>query len=93
MYFELNEHTRLILGQPNFQCAHIARILRMTGREIKEKAEEEQAAAIYWMLEMYWQHGENWATAAEKDLRDRVETLRAKTDIRTDGQAVAEKEE
>lgn len=57
---ELNEHTRLILGQPNFRCGEIAELLRRDGRDIPRKSEEEQAYVIHWLLSLYESHGETW---------------------------------
>lgn len=59
---ELNEHTRLILGQPNFRCSEIAEILRHEGRDIPRKSEEEQAYVIHWLLGLYEAHGKDWKT-------------------------------
>ncbi len=55
--FDLNDETRWILGRPNFWCAPIAGSLRLRGDDIPPKAEEEQAAAIFWMLQMYEKYG------------------------------------
>ena len=66
--FELNDETRWILGRPNFTLIRMAHRLRQLGQEIPTKAEDEQAACIYWMLCMYEQHGENWRDEVEKFL-------------------------
>ena len=68
--FELNEQTRFILGRPNFWCGSVARILRLTGKQIPNKAEEEQAAVIHWMLCLYELHGDNWRAEGEKLLKE-----------------------
>ncbi len=68
--FEFNKTTEWMLGRPNFWCGSIAQGLRACGREIKKHAEEEQAAVIYWMLEMYEKHGENWNDEAKKWLEE-----------------------
>jgi hypothetical protein len=57
---ELNEHTRAILGRPNFACMRIAHQLRKMGHEIPNKAEEEQATVLWWMLNLYLEHGDQW---------------------------------
>jgi len=57
---ELNKHTIKILGKPCFTCARIANELRFLGVEIPTKAEEEQAAAIHFMLNLYETHGDAW---------------------------------
>ena len=68
---ELNEHTKWILGRPNFQCGVIARVLRQGGIEIPCKAEEEQAHVIHWLLAQYEKHGDDWRDEADKEL-DRI---------------------
>ena len=68
--FEFNEETELILGRPNFVCGAIAQQLRSCGKEIPPKAEKEQAAVIYWLLEMYEQHGNEWDKAAYQWIKD-----------------------
>lgn len=61
---EMNDEVRWILGRPNFACVGIAQYLRSQGREIQNKAEDEQAEAIYWMLSLYSQHGADWRQKA-----------------------------
>lgn len=56
----LNDETRWILGRPNFWCASVAQVLREDGHEIKKKAEDEQAAVIHWLLNLYLKHGDKW---------------------------------
>lgn len=70
LLFELDDQVSYILGRPNFACGGIARILRKEGRDIPEKAEDEQAAVIYWMLGLYLEHGEIWLNVAEEKLRE-----------------------
>jgi hypothetical protein len=60
----LNAHTRMILGQPNFACAPVAHMLRIMGYVIPQKAEEEQAAVIHWLLSIYLEHGQTWRRVA-----------------------------
>lgn len=67
---ELNDETRWILGRPNFACASLAECLRRMGHEVKHKAEDEQAAAIHWMLGLYEVHGDNWRAVADRLLRE-----------------------
>lgn len=69
--FEFNDETEWILGRPNFWCSGIARILREKGQAIPKKAEAEQAAVIYWMLELYDKHGSNWKEAGEELLTNK----------------------
>ena len=74
--FELNEDTRWILGRPCFTVAKIAWLLRDSGyREVATKAEDEQAVAIYWMLEMYEKHGANWREEADKRIKEMHQAL------------------
>lgn len=49
-----------ILSRPNFGCQTTAQVLRKMGREIAEKAEDEQAATIHWMLNHYLRDPLNW---------------------------------
>jgi hypothetical protein len=56
----MDDELRYILGKPNFTTMGICQNLRKMGVQIKEKAEDEQAAAIYWMLTVYFEHGESW---------------------------------
>ena len=65
---ELDDSLREILGRPNFACAPIAGALRARGWTIARKAEAEQAAAIFWMLEHYLQHRADWFTHARDEL-------------------------
>lgn len=67
--FELNDETKDILGRPNFMCRNFAIALREKGWDIKEKAEDEQANVIYWMLTMYEKYGKEWRTEAVKELQ------------------------
>lgn len=58
---DLNEHTRFILGRPNFMCSSMAELLRADGHAIDRKSEDEQAAVIHWLLGLYERHGNDWA--------------------------------
>ncbi len=69
-HIELNEYTRQILGRPNFACHSVANVLRKSGQEIPFKAEEEQAAVIHWLLNIYLEHGENYEKEANRRLRE-----------------------
>ena len=65
----LDDETRWILGRPNFWCAPIARLLRVLGHRIEERAEDEQAATIHWMLSLYEEHGAGWRDKGREYLR------------------------
>ena len=73
--FEFNEDIRWILGRPNFTCAHTANSLRALGQDIPNKAEEEQAAAIYWMLSMYEKHGNDWRKKGAEEMRANLQKV------------------
>lgn len=49
-----------ILGRPNFQCSSLANALRLKGKDIPFKSEEEQAAVLYLLLSCYLKDKENW---------------------------------
>ena len=72
-----------ILGLMCFQCINYARALRAGGHTIKNRAEDEQAAVLHWMLSHYFQNGpEGWRDCAAKDLQ------RMKDDAATAAQAM-----
>lgn len=71
---QLNEHTRFILGMPNFRCAPIAHRLVALGHEIPPRSEDEQAYVINWMLELYEQHGDGWREEFGKVLDGEVKS-------------------
>lgn len=62
---KFDQHVCFILGRPNFAVAPIAHVLRKAGQEIKTKAEDEQAAGIYWMLCLYEKHGDSFYEIAD----------------------------
>lgn len=67
---EFTDEVKAILGRPNFACGQIARRLRELGKDIKEKAEDEQAHVIYFLLEMHEKHGKDYAKFVNKYLED-----------------------
>ncbi|WP_432467062.1 ead/Ea22-like family protein [Enterobacter roggenkampii] len=73
----LNDDLIAILGRPNFTCAHLAELLRKGGQDIRRKAEHEQAAVIYWFLDLYLKYGEKWESIAKDDIRARVAMITA----------------
>ena len=70
----LNDAMIEILGRICFRCIRIAHILRKGGQAIPNRAENEQAAAIYFMLQHYLQHGDGWHEHAEQALQAMVVT-------------------
>ncbi|HDR2893448.1 TPA: ead/Ea22-like family protein [Enterobacter asburiae] len=75
----LNDDLIAILGRPNFTCAHLAELLRKGGQDIRRKAEHEQAAVIYWFLDLYLKYGEKWESIAKDDIQSRVAMITAGT--------------
>jgi hypothetical protein len=57
---ELTNDLRFILGRPGYECMSTAQVLRSMGFEIAERAEDEQAASIFWMLNHYMNDPKNW---------------------------------
>lgn len=70
LYQDLDPELRWILSQLCFECIHTARALRKMGHVIPNKAEDEQAAALNWMLGMYAKHGAGWRTIAVTALNE-----------------------
>jgi hypothetical protein len=69
MQIELNDYTKAILGRPSFTCIRIAHRLRELGQIIPKKSEEEQAAVICWLLNLYLEHGEKYLEVGEAILK------------------------
>jgi hypothetical protein len=65
---ELTPNMRHVLGYPNFRCGAIARKLRQQGWQIPERAEDEQAVVIHWLLKLVLRHGENWCREGNRVL-------------------------
>lgn len=57
---ELTNDLRFILGRPSYECMSTAQVLRHMGYEIAERAEDEQAASIFWMFNHYINDPKNW---------------------------------
>lgn len=60
----LNDDLIAILGRPNFMCAQLADTLRSGGHDIAERAENEQAAVIHFLLGHYLADPNQWAENA-----------------------------
>lgn len=70
----LNKEQIAILGKPNFACTGIARRLHeLELYNVEKKSEDEQAAAIHFMLALYEKHGDDWRVEANKILQKRKE--------------------
>ena len=68
---EWNDETRWILGRSAAYCAPIAGSLRLRGDDIPPTAEADQAAVIYWMLQMYEKYGasgRDWKKLGDAEL-------------------------
>lgn len=78
----INDELRNILGTVCFRCRDIARLLRDSGLyEVKSKAEDEQAAAIHWLLSSYFKYGPGieWRDKANQvlsELADKIQQQR-----------------
>jgi hypothetical protein len=57
---QLTSDLRFILSRPSFGCQATAQVLRRLGRDVEERAEDEQAATIHWMLNHYLRDPLNW---------------------------------
>jgi len=76
----LEEDTRWILGRPSLWCSSVAHVLRGDGHEIAEKAEEEQAAVIHWLLNLYLAYGEKWRDVAQQETKRIKDKVASKVD-------------
>lgn len=74
----LNETTRDILGRPGFTVRDYAHMLRDAGyAEVKTKTEDEQAVALFWMLMLYIDHGDNWRKVGGEEIARMIEKIKA----------------
>lgn len=65
----LNDVLKDILGRVSFTVAHVARRLHaLRLYDVERRAEAEQAAALHWMLTLYFKHGDGWMAEGEKIL-------------------------
>jgi hypothetical protein len=53
----LDDHTRMLLGRPNFARAKTAQRMRELEHKIEHRAGDEQAAVLHLNLTMYQKHG------------------------------------
>jgi hypothetical protein len=58
-----------VLGLMNFRTGPIAHAYRAAGAEIRTKCEDEQAFVLDRYLRLALEHGDEWRTAAEADLK------------------------
>jgi hypothetical protein len=59
-----------VLGMPNFQLHPIWMALREVGVEIKPRYENEQAAALHFLIPLALEHGDDWQRHAANRLRE-----------------------
>lgn len=77
---DLTPTIRHILGQPCFAVRNEAKMLRDAGyAHVDTKAEDEQAVAIYWMLNLYLEHGSAWRVEGGKQVKAFIEKIEAIT--------------
>ena len=76
--FNLDEDAIFILGRPNFWCGPIAHLMAADGHEVAKKAEDEQAAVIYFMLQMREDHGDTWKDEFFKEIDRMQERVKEK---------------
>lgn len=60
---------KYILGRPCFAVIEEVKMLRSRGQRISFQAEDEQAAGIFWLLQMYQEHGPDWRQAARREIQ------------------------
>ena len=49
------------------------------GQDIPRKAEEEQAAVLYWMLSLYLEHGNIWREEGQKILKAEIDKIKSES--------------
>lgn len=69
---KMDEEILFIFWRPPFENVGIYTALRNSGVHIKTHHEEEQAAAIHWMLNLYLKHGAAWREEGAKFLRQHL---------------------
>ena len=68
---ELQGELKEILGMMIYSTAPIGRRLEQLGLyKVPRKVEAEHAAALHWMLKLYFAHGDQWRTVGEKILKN-----------------------
>ena len=71
----LTSDLRSILGTQSFCCMSQATVLRMLGYEIAERAADEQAATIHWMLVHYMKDPANWRSNVKAEYEAAIQRL------------------
>lgn len=65
---ELTPDLREILGMMIYSTAPIAHAFQKAGAKIEQKAEEEQAFILFWLLGLYLKHGSEWRKHAAQEI-------------------------
>ncbi len=78
---KLNKKIQFIFDRRNFGSEIIPLFLRPPGYEIPDKAEDEQAHVIHWILCFYAKHGEAWKDEADKVLNKSGLPIKRKIEI------------
>ena len=66
---KFDDEVRFILGRPCFVVVEEVKMLRSRGQKISFQAEDEQAAALFWLLQMYQEHGMEWRQVARREIQ------------------------
>lgn len=72
----LTPDLRFILSRPSFGCQSTAQVLRRMGHPIAERAEDEQAATIHWLLNHYLRDPQNWRNNSLEEFNAAAVTLK-----------------
>lgn len=64
---KLTRDLNFILGRPMYDCMTTAKVLRHQGQNIPERAEDEQAATILWMLNHFLRDPYNWRRNSQEE--------------------------
>lgn len=65
---EMTPQLEHVLGLMNFSTGPIAHRFQAAGRDIKRKAEAEQAFVLDWLIRLVLQHGDRWAEVADEEI-------------------------
>lgn len=68
-----------------WQSGKISRLFRQAGVEIAERAEDEQAYVLHWMIRLALEFGDDWRVQAGKIIGDFVEKVKAESTEASNG--------
>ncbi len=63
-----DDEVKFILGRPCFVVTEEAEMLRSRGQQIPYRAEDQQAAVLFWLLQMYQEYGAEWRQAVRREI-------------------------